>query len=222
MLVYQRVSLPPARPNPVARGSGIRGSSPHLTVPSDRCGGLGLHRLRCNLESPTMNESCLKKCPILSMLYHFIHLLSWTYLNYLKISFSITVTRWCVPVFVAAAPYQESSRRQILSPTQPVPPARDWGTANSKRPGTAWETPSLVVRIVFFPWPWAPKNPVVYNGLHVWWCSSFKWPQLAPPQNWRGNLREMKRFGGLMAECMVSGSFSSNQYTKLSIVICWL
>jgi hypothetical protein len=60
------------RKNPVARGSGIRGSSPHLTVPSDRCGGLGLHRLRCNLESVTMNESCLKKCPILSILYHFI------------------------------------------------------------------------------------------------------------------------------------------------------
>jgi hypothetical protein len=60
------------RKNPVARGSGIRGSSPHLTVPSDRCGGLGLHRLRCNLESVTMNESCLEKCPILSILYHFI------------------------------------------------------------------------------------------------------------------------------------------------------
>ena len=33
------LSLPPARQNPVGRGSGIRGASPHLTVPSDRCGG---------------------------------------------------------------------------------------------------------------------------------------------------------------------------------------
>ena len=136
MLVYQRVSLPPARPNPVARGSGIRGSSPHLTVPSDRCGGLGLHRLRCNLESPTMNESCLKNVQSYPC-YIILSISSWTYLNYLKISFSITVTRWCVPVFVAAAPYQESSRRQILSPTQPVPPARDWGTCQFKK---AWHS----------------------------------------------------------------------------------
>lgn len=52
---------PPAGPMLSHRGSGIRGSSPHLTVPS------------------------------------------------------------------------ESSRRQILSPTQPVPPARDWGTCQFKK-----------------------------------------------------------------------------------------